>query len=290
MVHRSFANVVVIGYDGSPGSAAALRWAAEDARLRRARLHIVNVREPQPFMEATLHLPTLEDAALLVRDAELEVLRVAPDVEVTHEVREGPPSLVLLDASREADGVVLGAHGLRHRMLADLGSTAWQVASHTRCPVVVVREGDHREPGRPVVVGVDGSMASEPAIAYAFGEASRRSVPLVAVHGWHLEAAQAYYLVLQSDAERRLEDGAREAQLAAWLEPWRHEFENVPVELVARMWHPADLLLEQAAAAQLVVVGSRGAEGFPGLLLGSVGFDLLHSAPCSLAVVPRAPD
>jgi nucleotide-binding universal stress UspA family protein len=124
-------------------------------------------------------------------------------------------------------------------------------------------------------------------VSYAFAQASRRAVPLVAVHAWHLEAAQAQYVVLQSDDERRAEDRAREGQVDAWLQPWRQGFSDVNVELVARMWHPADLLVEHAGAAELVVVGSRGAEGFPGLLLGSVGFDLLHSAPCSLAVVPR---
>jgi nucleotide-binding universal stress UspA family protein len=287
MVDRSFAETVVVGYDGSPGSASALDWAADDARLRRARLHVITVREPLPFVTGPLCRSTAEAGEALLHDAEQRALEVAPDLEVTHDVSEGPASLVLIDASREADSVVVGAHGMRHRTLADLGSTAWQVASHAQCPVVVVREAPPRDHHRPIVLGVDGSVASEPAISYAFGQASRRAVPLVAVHGWHLEAAQAYYVVTQSDEERRVEDRARDAEVDAWLEPWRHEFSDVPVQLVARMWHPADLLLEHAAHAQLIVVGTRGAEGFPGLLLGSVGFDLLHSAPCSLAVVPR---
>jgi nucleotide-binding universal stress UspA family protein len=213
--------------------------------------------------------------------------KIAPELTVTHEVAEGPTALVLLEASDEADTLVVGAHGSRHRTLADLGSTAWQVASHARCPVVVVRDGPRRDDHRPVVLGVDGSKASEPAISYAFDQASRRAVPLVAVHGWHLEAAQAYYVVTQSDSERHLEDVARGAQVDTWLQSWRQDFSAVSVELVTRMWHPVDLLLEQARNAQLVVVGSRGAEGFPNLLLGSVGFDLLHSAPCPLAIVPR---
>ena len=288
MVHRSNAIPVVVGYDGSPGSASAVEWAAEDARLRGTRLRLIHVLEPLPSLAEPLHTSTAKDLDSMLRDAELRALHVAPGLEVAHEVAEGPTSLVLIDASREADRVVVGAHGQRQRTLADLGSPAWQVASHAQCPVVIVLEVHQRESHQPVVLGVDGSKASEPAVSYAFAQASRRAVPLVAVHAWHLEAAQAYYVVLQSDEERRQEDRAREAQVDAWLKPWRHEFSDVQVELVTRMWHPADLLLEQAETSQLVVVGSRGAEGFPGLLLGSVVFDLLHSAPCSLAVVPRA--
>ena len=57
MVHRTFAHTVVVGYDGSPGSASALEWAAQDARLRRARLHVINVREPLPFVAAPIRSP-----------------------------------------------------------------------------------------------------------------------------------------------------------------------------------------------------------------------------------------
>jgi nucleotide-binding universal stress UspA family protein len=47
------------------------------------------------------------------------------------------------------------------------------------------------------------------------------------------------------------------------------------------------VLLEEAADADLLVVGSRGLGGFRGLLLGSVSQQCAHHAPCPLVIVPH---
>ena len=65
------------------------------------------------------------------------------------------------------------------------GSTALDLAAGARCPVVIVHGRASGQAQGPVVVGVDGSPMSEAAIAHAFGEASIRGVPLVALHTWH---------------------------------------------------------------------------------------------------------
>ena len=61
----------------------------------------------------------------------------------------------------------------------------------------------------------------------------------------------------------------------------------VHVETVFREGNPAHVLLEEAQHADLLVVGSRGLGGFRGLMLGSVGQQCAHHAPCPLVIVPH---
>ena len=149
MNHRSLAHAVVVGYDGSLASTSALEWAAVDAQLGAGRLHVICVREPRQASANEPVPPTTLPAGPPLEHMVTRARTIAPDLTVTHEVAEGPTALVLLQASDEADTLVVGAHGSRHRTLADLGSTAWQVASHARCPVVVVRDGPGRDDHRP---------------------------------------------------------------------------------------------------------------------------------------------
>jgi nucleotide-binding universal stress UspA family protein len=76
--------------------------------------------------------------------------------------------------------------------------------------------------------------------------------------------------------------------LAARLAGWAEKYPEVEVRRVVERDRPAPALLEQAAGAQLVVVGSRGRGGLAGMLLGSVSHNVLHHSPCPVLVV-RAP-
>ena len=82
--------------------------------------------------------------------------------------------------------IVVGCRGLG-AIGRLMGSVSWGVVHHAHCPVAVIHDEDPLMPTpamAPVVVGIDGSPASEAATAIAFEEASRRGVELVAVHAW----------------------------------------------------------------------------------------------------------
>ncbi len=138
--------VVVVGVDGSEHSLEALRWAAREAGVTGARLHVVTAwsypEHPTPFgIVPGLPLPP-DPLAEAHRILALTVARVVGDpapIEVVAEVIEGEPAQVLLDASRRAQLLVVGSrgHGTFTGML--LGSVSERCAHHAACPVVITR-------------------------------------------------------------------------------------------------------------------------------------------------------
>lgn len=159
------------------------------------------------------------------------------------------------------------------------------LASHASSPVVIVRESG-RAPSDlaslPVVVGIDGSPTSEAAIAFAFEAASMRDVALVAVHTW---LDRALHLTLEPLEDLEPIEAEERQVLSQRLAGWSEKYPDVQVEQLVTCDRPAAGLLEQAAEAQLVVVGSRGRGEFSGLILGSVGNALVHRSPCPVAIV-----
>lgn len=141
----------------------------------------------------------------------------------------------------------------------------------------------------PVVVGVDGSPASESALAMAFDEASLRGADLVAVHTWiEFSSDSAYAYAHQFIVDWDVIETRERELLAQRLAGWQERYPDVTVRRVVTRDRPVRCLLEHAADAQLLVVGSRGHSGLPGMLLGSTSQALIYHAPCPLLVVRPA--
>jgi nucleotide-binding universal stress UspA family protein len=137
-----------------------------------------------------------------------------------------------------------------------------------------------------IVVGVDGSEPSAEALSWAVIEATKRGAELVVVHsylptpvGVYGEAAMAWDPGAEEQAARVTVDAAVDAVDGTGL--------AAPVQRRVVCGGAAETLLEAAAAADLVVVGSRGRGGFARLLLGSVSDQVTHHAPCPVVVVRR---
>jgi nucleotide-binding universal stress UspA family protein len=137
---------IVVGVDGSEQSRAALRWALAEARLRDADVRavyawafpIVPGREFAPALAIPLDELRAE-ANELIDTVVAEEVGDETDVRVTHLAIEGSAADVLVDASRNADLLVVGSRG--HGGFAGLllGSVSQQCAHHAACPVVIVR-------------------------------------------------------------------------------------------------------------------------------------------------------
>ena len=291
--HKITKGSVVVGVDGSPSSDLALRWAANEARRTRRRLHLIHALETELVISDKLELGTKEEPAGgdPILGAALDLARAAhPEIEPTAHSVTGFAPTTLITASGLADCVVVGSHGRSGIPNALMGSVSEQVAIHARCPVVVVRaagtSGD-AGPGR-VVVGVDGSDASEPALGYAFDYAASTGASLLAVHTWWWEPLEGVSL-----GEPWMGDwteiASQEASLVSEsLAGWSQGYPDVPVSSHVVRGDPVIELLDQSRDASLLVVGSRGRGGFIGLLLGSVSRRVLKRATVPVAVVRSA--
>jgi nucleotide-binding universal stress UspA family protein len=135
-----------------------------------------------------------------------------------------------------------------------------------------------------VVVGVDGSPASLAAMHAAYEEARLRHARLHVVIAWQLtwsEIAIETPVVVRKIVEHNTQ--ILESALAA-VDHGRADGVDVSGEL--RNGHPATELLEAAADATLLVVGSAGISALPGALMGSVAYAVIHRAKCPVLVVP----
>ena len=141
--------LVVVGVDGSAESVAALAWAARYASASGARVRALLAWH----YPGAVGGPPVEKAPESVRDQTEQEEQATLDEAVAKAIPGQPagvetsigyghPAQVLIDASKEADLLVVGSHG--HRAFGGmlLGSVSLHCVTGAFCPVVVVRGGD----------------------------------------------------------------------------------------------------------------------------------------------------
>lgn len=284
---------IVLAADGSPASAAAACWAGREAAMRNIPLTVVHAvttptttYPPVPYPEALV--TNLEDEG---KKAILHAIKVAEDampadrkVPIGKQLVYSAPAPALLELSDAAEMIVMGSSGRGLLARGLLGSVSSTVVRHANCPVAVVR--DEKLPDlttAPVLLGTDGSPASELATEIAFDEASRRGVDLLAFHAWSDAAVSEVFEIewpaVESEAQR---------SLAESLAGWEERYPDVTVHRFIARDRAARHLIDKSETAQLVVVGSHGRGGLTRMLLGSVSNAVLHSVRVPV-IVARPP-
>jgi len=279
----SAAAPVLVGYDGSPDAALALGWASEQAALLARPLSVVIARGDLYTLSRWADEWTRGLAEEWANHArELLAEHGCPQAAV--EIADGLPVPVLIERSRGAWALVLGTRG--HGRLAGilLGSVTQHVTRHAHCPVVAVRPA--RDPAsREVCVGVDGSTESLRALDFALEVASAERRSVRAVHCWDPPrgAGDERYDELADRLAEELRHQREEVEQA--VSRAGRTRPDVPLTVELSPWRPVRALTQASGRAALVVVGSRGRDGFTGLLLGSASAEVQAHAHCPVAVV-----
>ncbi len=291
---------ILVGVDGSAAALAAVRWAAHDAALRHVPLTLVHVvNAPVPGW-SRIPAPTgfrqwqEEQAREFIKSA----IKVAEEstgergpVQIDSEVFHSATVPTLVGLSKEVEMVVVGYRGHGGVLVRNfLGSVSSGLAYHAHCPVAVIHDDEpliSNVARAPVLVGIDGSSASEAATAIAFGEASRRGVDVVALHAWtDLRVSDFKEVFPNINWDAQLSD--EEETLAERLAGWQERYPDVGIVRKIEIGEPARPLIEASKRAQLIVVGSHGRGGFAGMLLGSVGAAVLNRARIPVIVARQS--
>ncbi len=284
---------VIVGFDGSEGSRHALKWAAKAAKDRGRTLEVITTwTMPAADLgigaSSTLQEELLDELRQEARGVNDEALKVAAEMgaNATGEVLVGRTPAALVKHSEGANLVVVGSHGSGGLTGFLLGSVSRQVATHAKCPTVVVRplQVDQHD----VVVGVDGSPHSLKALEWAFEQASYTGSALHVLHSWEIPPTWSMVEVPSYEPEVLIRDygNAELRETSEAMAGFREDFPDVKVRQEVMKGSPVKSLVKASQNAALLVVGSRGLGGFRGLLLGSVSHAVVHKAACSVAVVP----
>lgn len=294
---------IVVGVDGSAPSNAAVAWAAHDAAIRKIPLTLVHVTAPAAAaMSAGVAAPSLvampviddyirwqqENAEQVIEDAHKIATATDPGgLELQTKILSRSPTPALLELSTDAELLVAGCRGQGAVDRTLLGSVSSGLVHHAHCPVAIIHDEEVPSAQAPVLVGVDGSPTSERATEFAFDEASRRGVELVALHAWSDMPILGFPSINWSPAETENIKSAEKEVLAERLAGFAERYPNVSVRRVVVADRPSYQLLKHAESAQLVVVGSHGRGGFAGMLLGSVANAVVNSACVPVVVVRK---
>ena len=287
--------VLALDRDGLAESAMPVVAALAGSSL--ARVVVLSVRDAET--DAAPANVTADAAANAV--ARLEGAGVCARAEVLS-VHARPVAAVIVEAAHRlrADLVALGSHGRGDLAGLLLGSVGHRVAARLDCPVLLVHAGGHATrlaPIRRLLVAVDDSAEATGAVAAAAALAGEHGADVVVVHS------------LDDDAVDRDGYGAAQHAAFALLDRAARRLAAQGRAVEARLLTgPGSVAARLAAAAErwnadLVVVGSRRPTDLGGLILGSVGHELVKRTyrPVLLAErplgrirvedrVPRAPE
>jgi len=282
---QSSLRYVAVGVDGSRGCDPAVDWAMAEASRRGWAVRLVHA---VPRLHPADPEPLLHDQRARVDRILSRARKVAgryADVPTTIERAETfgvDPGSALVEASRQAECLVVGRVGEGWAANPLAGSVTRHVARHATCPVAVI--GDiAREPSGRIVVGWDGSDEAEKALGFALAWAEPTHDSVSAVRAW--SSAQLKHpspvLRLPPGGLQAFEREAMELDIA----PWREKFGSVELVTEAIEGDAQHVLRSASSHADLLVVGARGhsAIGFV-TGLGSTSRDFLHHARCPIVI------
>lgn len=292
-----FTGAIVVGVDGTDLAVGAARWAGAVAAGYGVGLHIVhampslgrNLTETAAAIRAAIMSYQADSSQIFLADAADAVRAEQPELAITTESHPKPANEALIEASRTARLIVMGGNEVTAASALLIGSTTLSVATHAHCPVVAWR-GEHTAPtAAPIVVGVDGSAPGAAALHAGFDFAQQFGVKLKAVRSWSSRLPPGApgipfhidWAALQA---------AQLTELADEVDKQNQRRPEVGAECYVAADGPAQAILDHAADAQLVIVGTRGRNALASTVLGSTSMNLLGHAKVPVMVCRAVDD
>lgn len=276
--------MILVGVDGSTPSRAAVRWSVHRATSTGEDVVIVHVIDDEWGVVSSrlLHEVRVEAEALIAVEATF-ARSINPRVAVTTELREGNPMWELTAAAEGADLVAVGTHKTGFVRGRVFGSRSLLLAGSSPAPVAIIPESGARA-SAGVVVGVNDSAASRGAVSFGADEAHRSGEELVLVGAWSAPETAG----TETSEVRRRHAALVKSRIEGVLLDARRQAESAYGDLVVRARQvnrpAAETLVDAAASATLLVIGSSRREGAP-TLLGSVAHDVLVNLAAPTIVV-----
>lgn len=142
----------------------------------------------------------------------------------------------------------------------------------------------HKKGTNRVVVGVDGSKASERALRWGRFIADSAEATLEAVMAWQHTVEWAPVIPVEMAVDVDQHDHAKQA-LHACAERAFGDRPPKNLKLRTAEGYPAKVLIDRSKEATMVVLGSRGHGGFSGLMLGSVSTLVVRHGSCPVLII-----
>jgi nucleotide-binding universal stress UspA family protein len=225
-----------------------------------------------------------EDAEAALASYVRDALDVDGAAAVERHVVADLAARAILEAAADADLLVVGARGLGGFRGLLLGSVSRQCLHEAKIPVAVIRADTLEALAPLVIVGVDGSKASDRALSWAADEARAREATLEVIHAWQPPYLGGYPFVQATIDFGAFEDDARKVMADAIARADLTGLED-RVQQTIVCAGPSSALLEASARSQLVVVGARGIGRVERFLIGSVSDQVAQHATAPVVVV-----
>ncbi|BBX74081.1 universal stress protein [Mycobacterium shinjukuense] len=259
---------VIVGIDGSPAALAAALWGTDEAVGKGVPLRLLSVIKtthpsPQDYERDLRH------AEASLRAAHAAVEATGKPVKIESDTPRGPAGAVLVEESRDAELICVGAPAIGRYARAILGSTATELAEKAHCPVAVIRPNEDQPPSgiNWIVVRLTDAPDDDAILEYAAGEAVLRHAPILALGGGPEQLTETP----DGEFERR-------------VQRWRRRHPELHIYPITTNADIARFLADHDERVQLAVIGAGEAAQLT-RFVGPSGHPVLRHAECSVLVV-----
>ena len=282
-------NKILVGFDGSEFSRAALLEAANRIKRRGGKVILLNAvyfDEEEFGNKPEQREKRMESGKKICSEAK-EMVRKEFGIDIESIVSEGEPPEVIARTAQEmnADLIAMGTHGRRGIKRFIMGSVTSGVIGHAPCDVLVVKKPCTRCTGefKSILLPFDGSVFSKKALSHAYALAKDEGSEVTALYV--IPRYEEMIGFMKTDSIRK--SLHKEAERIIELAKQSVSSNGVTLATAIEEGNAADKIVETANRMKhdLIVMGSYGWRGVNKAILGSTTERVIMNASCPIMVV-----